>query len=159
MQTNKINYVCFFVVCCMVLLDIYLSTNIALQMVCILLCVVCVGLGVWVAVKHAKGAYYTNEQAHNLQNYLSENIALNALNKALRVDVQQAKKLALSSPELQNTILQNKRLTVQNSNLKLHLVQLSEQLQTAKNSKQTAVVPITPNEQKQTASNNKAKTA
>jgi hypothetical protein len=39
-------------------------------------------------------------------------------------------------------------------------VQLSEQLQTAKNSKQTAVVPITPNEQNQTASNNKkAKTA
>lgn len=142
MQTNKINYVCFFVVCCMVLLDIYLSTNIALQMVCILLCVVCVGLGVWVAVKHAKGAYYTNEQAHNLQNYLSENIALNALNKALRVDVQQAKKLALSSPELQNTILQNKRLAAQISNLQTRVGQLSELLAIAQQSKQTPVVAM-----------------
>jgi len=160
MQTNKINYVCFFVVCCMVLLDIYLSSNIALQMVCIVLCVVCVGLGVWVAVKHAKGTYYTTEQAHNLQSYLSENIALNAQIKALGVDVQKAKKLALSSPELQNTIVQNRRLTAQITNLKTHLQTVSEQLQTAKNSKQTAVVPITPNEQKQTASNiKKSKTA
>jgi hypothetical protein len=49
---------------------------------------------------------------------------------------------------------------VQISNLKTHLVQLSEQLQTAKNQAKTVVLPITPNEQNQTASNNKkAKTA
>ena len=142
MQTNKINYVCFFVVCCMVLLDMYLSSNIALQMACILLSVALVGLGVWVAVKQAKGCYYTNEQAHNLQSYLSENIALNAQIKALGDDVHKAKKLALSSPELQNTILQNKRLTAQITNLKTRVELLSELLAIAQQSKQTPVVAM-----------------
>lgn len=140
MRTNKINYVCFFVVCCMVLLDMYLSSNIALQMACILLSVALVGLGVWVAVKQAKGTYYTAEQAHNLQSYLSENIALNAQIKALGDDVHKAKKLALSSPELQNTILQNKRLTAQITNLKTRVELLSELLAIAQQSKQTPVV-------------------
>ena len=142
MQTNKISYVCFFVVCCIVLLDIYLSSNIALQMACILLSVALVGLGVWVAVKQAKGTYYTAEQAHNLQSYLSENIALNAQIKALGDDVHKAKKLALSSPELQNTILQNKRLTAQISNLQTRVAQLSELLEKAQQSKQTPVVAM-----------------
>jgi flagellar basal body rod protein FlgC len=57
-------------------------------------------------------------------------------------------------------VLTNRRLTVQISNLKTHLVQLSEQLQTAKNSKQTVVLPITPNEQNQTSNHvKKSKTA
>lgn len=138
MQTNKISYVCFFVVCCMVSLDIYLSSNIALQMVCILLCVVCVGLGIYIAFKQAKGCYYTNEQAHNLQSYLSENIALNAQIKALGADVQKAKKLALSSPELQNTILQNRRLTAQIANLQVRITQQAEQINELKIKLKTA---------------------
>ena len=142
MQTNKISYVCFFVVCCMVLLDIYLSSNIALQMVCILLCVVCVGLGVWVAVKQAKGCYYTTEQASNLQSYLSENIALNAQIKALGADVQKAKKLALTSPEVQDTVLQNRRLAAQIANLQTRVAQLSELLAIAQQNKRTAVVAM-----------------
>ena len=153
MRTNKINYVCFFVVCCMVLLDMYLSSNIALQMACILLSVALVGLGVWVAVKQAKGTYYTAEQAHNLQSYLSENIALNAQIKALGDDVHKAKKLALSSPELQNTILQNKRLTAQITNLQTRVAQLSELLEKAKNQGTTVVLPIAPNEQNKTQTN------
>jgi hypothetical protein len=62
--------------------------------------------------------------------------------------------------ELQQIVLTNKRLTAQITNLKTHLQTVSEQLQTAKNSKQTAVVPITPNEQKQTSNHvKKSKTA
>ena len=142
MQTNKISYVCFLVVCGLVLLDMYLSSNIALQLLCCVLVLVCVGLGVWVAVKQAKGTYYTAEQAHNLQSYLSENIALNAQIKALGLDVQKAKKLALASPELQNTILQNKRLTAQIANLQTRVAQLSELLAIAQQSKQTPVVAM-----------------
>ena len=157
MQTNKTTYLCFFVVCCMVLIDIYLSTNIALQIVCILLVCVVVSLVAYIAHKWHKGTYLSNEQQSNLHSYLSDNIALQ--NELQTLKTKQAKS-KINSTEVQKLITFNARLTVQNSNLKLHLVQLSEQLQNAKNSKQTAVVPITPNEQKQTASNNKkAKTA
>ena len=121
-----------------------------LQIVCVLLVVCVCGLVGFLAYKHHKGTYTTTEQQSNYQSIISENIALQ--NELNHIKSKQAKN-KISSTELQNLVLINTRLTAQNSNLKLHLVQLSEQLQNAKNSKQTAVVPIAPNEQNQTQTN------
>lgn len=157
MQTNILSYVCFFVVCGLLVADMVFFSSVALQIVClILVCCVC-GLVGFLAYKHHKGTYTTKEQQSNFSGLVSDNVALQ--NELNNLKTKQAKS-KINSTEVQQLITFNARLTVQNSNLKLHLVQLSEQLQNAKNSKQTAVVPITPNEQKQTASNNKkAKTA
>jgi len=157
MYNNILTYLCFFVLCGLVVCDMWFCSSVVLQMVCILLVVCVVCLTAYIAHKWHKGNYLSNEQQSNLQSYLSENLALT---KELDYYKTKQAKSKINSTEVQQLILFNTRLTVQNSNLKLHLVQLSEQLQNAKNSKQTAVVPITPNEQKQTASNNKkAKTA
>ena len=145
MQTNKTTYLCFFVVCCMVLIDIYLSTNIALQIVCILLVCVVVSLVAYIAHKWHKGTYLSNEQQSNLHSYLSENITLQ--NELQTLKTKQAKS-KINSTEVQQLILFNTRLTVQNSNLKTRVEQLTELLQNAKNQGTTVVLPITPNEQK-----------
>jgi len=132
-------------------------SSVALQIVCILLvCCVC-GLVGYIAFKHHKGTYTTKEQQSNFSGLVSDNVALQ--NELNHIKTKQAKS-KINSTEVQQLITFNARLTHQITNLKLHMVQLTEQLQTAKNSKQTAVVPITPNEQKQTASNiKKSKTA
>jgi len=157
MYNNILTYVCFFILCGLVVCDMWFCSSVVLQMVCILLVVCVVCLTAYIAHKWHKGNYLSNEQQSNLQSYLSENLALT---KELDYYKTKQAKSKINSTEVQQLILFNTRLTVQNSNLKLHLVQLSEQLQNAKNSKQTAVVPITPNEQKQTASNiKKSKTA
>lgn len=157
MYNNILTYICFFVLCGLVVLDMWFSTNILLQIVCILLVCVVVGLGTFLAYKHHKGTYISNEQQSNLQSYLSENLALQ--NELNHIKTKQATTKQNGS-ELQTLVLTNRRLTAQITNLKTHLQTVYEQLQNAKNSKQTAVVPITPNEQNQTASNNKkAKTA
>lgn len=145
MQTNKTTYLCFFVVCCMVLIDIYLSTNIALQIVCILLVCVVVGLVGFLAYKLHKGSYTSNEQQSNLQSIISENIALQ---KELNHYQTKQATAQINSTEVQQLITFNARLTVQNSNLKLHLVQLSEQLQKAKQTPQSTPVVQLPTEQK-----------
>jgi len=157
MQTNIITYLCFITICGLLVLDMWLSTNILLQILCILLALLVVCLTAYIAYKHHKGTYTSNEQQSNYQSVISHNVELtNELNSIK----QKAKQTAVGGVELQQIVLTNKRLTAQITNLKTHLQTVSEQLQTAKNSKQTAVVPITPNEQKQTASNNKkAKTA
>jgi len=157
MYNNILTYLCFFILCGLVVLDMVFYSSVALQIVCILLVCVVVGLGTFLAYKHHKGTYISNEQQNNLHSYLSENITLQ--NELQTLKTKQAKS-KINSTELQQLITFNARLTHQISNLKLHMGQLSEQLQTAKNSKQTAVVPITPNEQNQTASNlKKSKTA
>jgi len=157
MYNNILTYICFFVLCGLVVLDMWFSTNILLQIVCILLVCVVVGLGTFLAYKHHKGTYISNEQQNNLHSYLSENITLQ--NELQTLKTKQAKS-KINSTEVQQLILFNTRLTVQISNLKTHMAQLSEQLQTAKKSKQTAVVPITPNEQNQTSNHiKKSKTA
>ena len=157
MQTNIITYLCFFVVCGLVVCDMWFCSSVALQIVCILLVVCVVSLVAYIAFKHHKGTYMSNELQTAYKGLISDNIALtNELNHIK----QKAKQTAGGGSELQTLVLTNKRLTVQISNLKTHLVQLSEQLQTAKNQAKTVVLPITPNEQNQTASNNKkAKTA
>ena len=150
MQTNILTYICFFILCGLVVCDMWFSTNILLQIVCILLVCVVVCLTGYIAHKWHKGNYLSNEQQSNLQSYLSENLALtNELNS---IKSKQAKN-KISSTELQNLVLINTRLTAQNSNLKLHLVQLSEQLQTAKNQGKTVVVSLPTNEQNQTQTN------
>ena len=157
MYNNILTYLCFFVLCGLVVVDMWLSTNILLQMVCCVLALLVVCLTVYVAHKYHKGTYLSNEQAKSYQAYLSENIALQ---KELNHIKQKQATTKFNSSELQQLITFNARLTYQIANLKLHLVQLSEQLQTAKNQAKTVVLPITPNEQNQTASNNKkAKTA
>ena len=157
MCNNIITYLCFFVLCGLVVVDMVFYSSVALQIVCILLVCVVVGLVGFLAYKLHKGSYTSNEQQSNLHSYLSENITLR--NELQTLKTKQAKS-QINSTEVQQLITFNARLTVQNSNLKLHLVQLSEQLQTAKNSKQTAVVPITPNEQNQTSNHiKKSKTA
>ncbi len=157
MYNNILTYICFFVLCGLVVLDMWFCSSVVLQMLCIVLALLVVVLVTYIAFKHHKGTYLSNEQQSNLQSYLSENLALQ--NELNHIKSKQAKS-KINSTELQQLITFNARLTHQISNLKLHMGQLSEQLQTAKNSKQTAVVPITPNEQKQTASNlKKSKTA
>lgn len=157
MYNNILTYLCFFVLCGLVVVDMWLSTNILLQMVCCVLALLVVCLTVYVAHKWHKGTYLSNEQAKSYQAYLSENIALQK--ELSHIKSKQAKS-KINGFELQNLVLTNRRLTHQISNLKTHLLTVTEQLQTAKNSKQTAVVPITPNEQ-QTQTNHikKSKTA
>ena len=157
MYNNIINYLCFFVVCGLVVVDMVFYSSVALQIVCLILVFCVCGLVAYIAYKHHKGTYTTTEQQSNFSGLVSENVALQ--NELNHIKSKQAKS-KINSTEVQKIITFNARLTVQNSNLKLHMVQLSEQLQTAKNSKQTAVVPITPNEPNQTSNHvKKSKTA
>jgi len=157
MYNNILTYLCFITICGLLVTDMWLSTNILLQIVCILLALLVVFLVTYIAYKLHKGTYTTKEQQSNYQSVISHNVELtNELNhiKSKQATTKQ------NGSELQTLVLTNRRLTVQISNLKTHLVQLSEQLQTAKNQAKTVVLPITPNEQNQTASNlKKSKTA
>jgi regulator of replication initiation timing len=157
MQTNIITYLCFFILCGLVVCDMWLSTNILLQIVCIVLALLVVVLTAYIAYKHHKGTYTTAEQQSNYQGLVSDNVALT---KELNHIKSKQAKSQINSTEVQQLITFNARLTFQISNLKTHLQTVYEQLQTAKNSKQTAVVPITPNEQPQTSNHvKKSKTA
>ena len=157
MYNNIFTYLCFLVVCGLVVVDMVFYSSVALQIVCILLVCVVVCLTAYIAHKWHKGSYISNEQQNNLQSYLSENIALQKELNNLQTKQATNK---INSNEVQQTILTNKRLTYQISNLKLHLLTVTEQLQNAKNQGTTVVVALPTNEQKQTASNNKkAKTA
>ena len=145
MQTNILSYVCFFVLCSLVVCDMWFFSSVVLQIICLILVCVVVSLVMFLAYKLHKGSYTTKEQQSNYQSVISHNVELtNELNniKTKQVTTKQ------NSTELQQLILFNNRLTAQISNLQTRIEQLAEQLQNAKNSKQTAVVPITPNEQK-----------
>ena len=157
MCNNILSYICFFILCGLVVCDMWFSTNILLQIVCILLVCVVVCLTGYIAHKWHKGNYLSNEQANSYQGLVSENVALQ--NELAHIKTKQAKN-QINSTEVQQLILFNKRLTVQNSNLKTHLQTLTEQLQTAKNQGKTVVLPIAPNEQNQTPNHiKKSKTA
>ena len=153
MYNNILTYLCFLVVCGLLVTDMVFFSSVALQIVCILLVCVVVSLVAYIAFKHHKGTYLSNEQQSNYQSVISHNVELtNELNSIK----QKAKQTAVGGVELQQIVLTNKRLTVQNSNLKTRVEQLTELLQNAKNSKQTAVLPIS-NEQK--PNKNRTKTA
>ena len=145
MQTNIITYLCFFVVCGLVVVDMVFCSSVALQIVCILLVVCVVCLTAYIAHKWHKGNYLSNEQQSNLQSYLSENLALT---KELDYYKTKQAKSKINGFELQNLVLTNKRLTAQITNLKTHLQTVSELLQNAKNQGTTVVLPISTNEQK-----------
>ena len=120
------------------------------------MCCVC-GLVGYIAFKHHKGTYTTKEQQSNFSGLVSENVALQ---KELNHIKSKQATTKQNGSELQTLVLINSRLTAQISNLKTHLLTVTEQLQTAKNQGTTVVVALPTNEQKQTASNNKkAKTA
>ena len=150
MYNNILTYICFFVLCGLVVTDMVFYSSVALQIVCVLLvCVVC-GLGAFLAYKLHKGTYTSNEQQSNFQGVISDNIALTKELQTLKAKQAKSK---INSTEVQQLILFNTRLTVQNSNLKTHLLTVTEQLQTAKNQGTTVVVALPTNEQNQTASN------
>lgn len=157
MQTNILSYLCFLVLCGLVVLDMWFCSSVVLQMLCIVLALLVVVLVTYIAYKLHKGTYTTAEQQSNYQSVISHNVELtNELNhiKSKQATTKQ------NGSELQTLVLTNRRLTAQITNLKTHLQTVSEQLQTAKNQAKTVVLPITPNEQKQTASNlKKSKTA
>lgn len=144
MYNNILTYICFFVLCGLVVTDMVFYSSVALQIVCILLvCVVC-GLGTFLAYKLHKGTYTSNEQQSNFQGVISDNIALQ--NELQTLKTKQAKS-KINSTEIQHLILFNTRLTLQNSNLKTRVEQLTELLQNLKNQGTTVVLPIAPNEQ------------
>ena len=157
MYNNILTYLCFITICGLLVLDMWLSTNILLQILCIVLALLVVVLTAYIAHKWHKGTYLSKEQQSNYQSYLSENLALQ---KELNHYQTKQATTKQNGSELQTLVLINSRLTAQISNLKTHLLTVTEQLQNAKNQAKTVVLPITPNEQNQTASNNKkAKTA
>ena len=144
MYNNILTYLFFITICGLLVTDMWLSTNIVLQILCIVLALLVVVLVTYIAYKLHKGTYTTAEQQSNYQSVISHNVELtNELNSIK----QKAKQTAVGGVELQQIVLTNKRLTYQIANLKTHLQTVSEQLQTAKNSKQTAVVAISTNEQ------------
>jgi len=145
MQTNIITYLCFFVVCGLVVLDMVFYSSVLLQIVCIVLALLVVGLTAYIAHEWHNGSYTTTEQQNSYQAYLSENIALQ--NELNHIKTKQAKS-KINSTEVQQLITFNARLTVQNSNLKTRVEQLTELLQNAKNQGTTVVLPISTNEQK-----------
>ena len=150
MYNNILTYLCFLVVCGLVVVDMVFYSSVLLQIVCIVLALLVVVLTAYIAYKHHKGTYTTAEQQSNYQGLVSDNVALT---KELNHIKQKAKQTAVGGVELQQTILTNKRLTYQITNLKTHLQTVYEQLQTAKNQGTTVVVALPTNEQNQTASN------
>ena len=153
MQTNIITYLCFLVVCGLVVVDMVFYSSVALQIVCILLVVCVVSLVAYIAFKHHKGSYTSNEQQSNFQGVISDNIALTKELQTLKAKQAKSK---INSTEVQQLILFNTRLTLQNSNLKTRVEQLTELLQNLKNQGTTVVLPIAP---EQTNHIKKSKTA
>jgi len=163
MSNNSINYALFLFLLAAVALDVYLSANIALQMVCILLAVGLLAVVAWIAFKLHLGTYVSNEQADNLQAYLSANIKLTNELKECERQLRRAKQQAVNGSELQSLITFNRRLTAQIGNLQLRVHQQAEynnelkiKLQTAQS---TPIVQMATSEQVTTNKLKKSKTA
>jgi len=163
MSNGAITYTLFLILLAAVALDVYLSANIALQMVCILLAVGLLAVVAWIAFKLHLGTYVSNEQADNLQAYLSANIKLTNELKECERQLRRAKQQAVNGSELQNLVLANRRLTAQIGNLQLRVHQQAEynnelkiKLQTAQS---TPIVQMATSEQVTTNKLKKSKTA
>jgi len=163
MNNGAITYTLFLILLAAVALDVYLSANIALQMVCILLAVGLLAVVAWIAFKLHLGTYVSNEQADNLQAYLSANIKLTNELKECERQLRRAKQQAVNGSELQNLVLANRRLTAQIGNLQLRVHQQAEynnelkiKLQTAQS---TPIVQMATSEQVTTNKLKKSKTA
>ena len=138
MSNNSINYALFLVLLAAVALDVYLSANVALQIVCILLAVGLLAVVAWIAFKLHLGTYVSNEQADNLQAYLSANIKLTNELKECERQLSRANQRAANGSELQSLITFNKRLTAQIGNLQLRVHQQAELINELKIKLQTA---------------------
>lgn len=163
MSNNLITYTLFLILLAAVALDVYLSANIALQIVCILLAVGLLVVVAWIAYKSHNGTFVTNEQADNLQAYLSANIKLTNELKECERQLSRANQRAVNGSELQNLVLANRRLTAQIGNLQLRVHQQAEynnelkiKLQTAQS---TPIVQMATSEQVTTNKLKKSKTA
>jgi hypothetical protein len=81
MKTNIITYLFFITICGLLVTDMWLSTNILLQIVCIVLALLVVVLVTYIAYKLHKGTYTTNELQTAYKGLISDNVALtNELN-------------------------------------------------------------------------------
>ena len=160
MCNNIITYLCFITICGLLVLDMWLSTNILLQIVCILLALLVVVLTAYIAHKWHKGTYLSKEQQSNYQSYLSENLALQ---KELNHYQTKQATTKQNGSELQTLVLINRRLTAQIGNLQLRVHQQAEynnelkiKLQTAQS---TPIVQMATSEQVTTNKLKKSKTA
>ena len=163
MNNGAITYTLFLILLAAVALDVYLSANIALQIVCVLLAVALLAVVAWIAYKSHNGTYLSNEQADNLQSYLSANIKLTNELKECERQLSRANQRAVNGSELQNLVLANRRLTAQIGNLQLRVHQQAEynnelkiKLQTAQS---TPIVQMATSEQVTTNKLKKSKTA
>ena len=138
MSNNSINYALFLFLLAAVALDVYLSANVALQIVCILLAVGLLAVVAWIAFKLHLGTYVSNEQADNLQAYLSANIKLTNELKECERQLSRANQRAANGSELHSLITFNKRLTAQIGNLQLRVHQQAELINELKIKLQTA---------------------
>jgi ABC-type multidrug transport system fused ATPase/permease subunit len=123
MYNNILTYLCFFVLCGLVVLDMWFCSSVALQIVCILLVCVVLIMVVYVAHKWHKGTYLSKEQQSNYQSYLSENLALQ---KELNHYQTKQATTKQNGSELQTLVLINRRLTAQIGNLQLRVHQQAE---------------------------------
>ena len=144
MQTNIFNYVCFIVLCGLLVLDMVFFSSVVLQMLVCVLVLVCVGLVAYIAHKHHKGAYLTNDLQTDYSGLVSENVALSNELQSIK------QKRMASKQDLQTIVTINTRLTHQIENLQIRLQQLSKDLQVAKEGKRVTVLPITPTTTEQT---------
>ena len=138
MSNGAITYTLFLILLAAVALDVYLSANIALQIVCVLLAVALLAVVAWIAYKSHNGTYLSNEQADNLQSYLSQNIKLTNEIKECERQLRRAKQRAINGSELQNLITFNRRLTAQIANLQVRITQQAEQINELKIKLKTA---------------------
>lgn len=138
MNNGAITYTLFLILLAAVALDVYLSANIALQIVCVLLAVALLAVVAWIAYKSHNGTYLSNEQADNLQAYLSANIKLTNEIKECERQLRRAKQQAVNGSELQNLITFNRRLTAQIANLQVRITQQAEQINELKIKLKTA---------------------
>ena len=138
MSNGAITYTLFLILLAAVALDVYLSANVALQIVCILLAVGLLAVVAWIAFKLHLGTYVSNEQADNLQAYLSANIKLTNELKECERQLSRAQQRAVNGSELQNLITFNRRLTAQIGNLQLRVHQQAELINELKIKLQTA---------------------
>ena len=163
MSNNSINYALFLILLAAVALDVYLSANIVLQMLVCLLAILLLGVLTWLAYKSHNGTFVSNEQADNLQSYLSANIKLTNELKECERRLSRAQQRAVNGSELQNLITFNRRLTAQIGNLQLRVHQQAEynnelkiKLQTAQS---TPIVQMATSEQVTTNKLKKQKSA
>ena len=138
MNNGAITYTLFLILLAAVALDVYLSANIVLQMLVSLLAILLLGVLTWLAYKSHNGTYLSNEQADNLQAYLSANIKLTNELKECERQLRRAKQQAVNGSELQNLITFNRRLTAQIANLQVRITQQAEQINELKIKLKTA---------------------